>query len=336
METLHIVVAGAGGNTGSHLLPHLARMSEVTRLTLVDPDTYMAENLHAQNVDSLNLGQPKVVAQAGRVRQINPSLEVTAIRGLIEDIPRGLLQCDLIVSSVDNRAARQRINELAFRLNTPWVDCGILGSQNLARVNAYMPAQDAPCLECLWGEEDYAQIEQEYLCGAEGSAYPTMASSALGALAASLTALEVAKILSGDLADSVVSKQILVDAQHHVMRVSDSRRNPACRFDHCSWVIEPWNYRVSTTTIGATLNTIGSISIEGHRFVQELVCPSCGLQMKTLRLNRPFSRCPKCDRRMVSPGFGSRPPGLRVGRRVSQPHPCTDRTRHRRCHQRQW
>ena len=305
-ESAHIVVAGAGGNTGSHLLPHLARLPRVTRLTLVDPDIYTAEDLRAQNVESPGVGLPKVVAQASRVRQINPSLDVTAIRGLIEDVPRGLLQCDLMVSAVDNRAARQRMNELAFRLKTPLVDCGVLGSQNLARVNAYIPGQDAaPCLECLWGQDDYAQIEQEYLCGVVGSAYPTMASSALGALAASLTALEIAKLLCGDLADSVASRQVLVDAQHHVMRVSDVRRNPACRFDHRCWVIEPWNCRAGTTTVGAALNAIGGIAVEGHRFVQELVCPDCGLQMKTLRLNRPLMRCPECGRRMVSTGFSS-------------------------------
>ena len=32
MGALHFVVAGAGGNIGSHLLPHLARMPEVSRL----------------------------------------------------------------------------------------------------------------------------------------------------------------------------------------------------------------------------------------------------------------------------------------------------------------
>ena len=49
-ESAHIVVAGAGGNTGSHLLPHLARLPRVTRLTLVDPDIYTAEDLRAMGL----------------------------------------------------------------------------------------------------------------------------------------------------------------------------------------------------------------------------------------------------------------------------------------------
>jgi len=306
MENRHIVVAGAGGNTGSHLLPHLARMSGDARLTLVDPDNYDPANLTVQNIDSLDIGQPKVLAQAGKLRRINPSLDVAVLQERIEDVPRGLLRCDLIVSCLDNKAARQHVNEIAWRLDTPWIDCGILGSQNLARVNAYVPSQDAPCLECPWSHEDYALVEQEYLCGAGSEiAYPTMASSALGALAASLMAIEIAKLFSGDLTASVVAKQVVMDAQHHCSRVTASRRNPDCLFDHRIFVIEPWDCRPDTTTVEAALSALGSLQVEGHRFVCALVCPGCGRLEKSLRLNRPLARCSPCNRRMVSPDFGS-------------------------------
>jgi molybdopterin/thiamine biosynthesis adenylyltransferase len=304
MKTRHIVVAGAG-NTGSHLLPHLARMPRVARLTLVDPDVYNVENLQTQNIDRRDVGQPKVVAQADKLRQINPGLQVDALRERIEDVPRGRLRCDLIVSCLDSRAARQWVNEIACRLNTPWIDCGILGSQNLVRVNAYVPALDAPCLECAWSDEEYRLVEQEYLCGAGGKAYPTMASSALGALAASLMAIEIAKLLDDGLSDSIAGSQILVDAEHRSMRVTAGRRNPACRFDHRAWKIERWNCEPDATTVGAALDALGGFAVEGHRFVHALACPGCGLRSDVLRLNRPLARCPECNRRMVSPDFSS-------------------------------
>jgi molybdopterin/thiamine biosynthesis adenylyltransferase len=306
METRSIVVAGAGGNTGSHLLPHLARMSGVTRLTLVDPDIYEAANLEVQNIDSQDIGQPKVVAQAARLRRINPNLDMAVLQERIEDVPRGLLRCDLLVSCLDSRAARQHINEIAWRLNTPLIDCGILGSQNLARVNTYAPSYDAPCLECPWGYDDYSLIEQEYLCGAgRGAAYATMASAALGALAASLMALEIVRLLSGDLTEPAAARQVLVDAQNHTMQISASRRNPWCRFDHRSWMIEPWRCRPDQTTISAALREFGSLRVEGHWFSFELACPGCGRRVQSLRLNRPLARCPVCNRRMASSGFGS-------------------------------
>ena len=59
MEARSIVVAGAGGNTGSHLLPHLARMSGMGRLTLVDPEFYEAGNVAVQNIESLTWEAPR-------------------------------------------------------------------------------------------------------------------------------------------------------------------------------------------------------------------------------------------------------------------------------------
>ena len=128
----HLVIAGAGGNTGSHLLPHLARMPEISRLTLADPEYYESANLAVQCIDSVDVDRPKVTTQAEKLRRIRPGLgdtglQVVAMQQRIEDVPRGLLNCDLIVSCLDSKAARQHVNEIAWRLKKPWIDCGILG-----------------------------------------------------------------------------------------------------------------------------------------------------------------------------------------------------------------
>ncbi len=311
MGSHRVVVAGAGGSTGSHLLPHLARMSSISCLTLIDPEFYEPANLAVQSIDRIDVDRPKVAAQAERLRRIRlnigeAGLEVVALQQRIEDVPRGLLNCDLIVSCLDSKAARQSVNEIAWRLSTPWIDCGVLGSQNLVRVNAYAPSQDAACLECSWGHDEYSVLEQEYLCGAGGGpAFPTMASSALGALAASLMAIEAAKILGGKRTESIVGRQLILDAEHHTIQVTSGRRNPWCRFDHLSWEIEPWDCDPEATTLAMALSTLGSLRVEGQRFACELTCPGCGHCEKSLRLNRPLARCSACDRRMVSTGFGS-------------------------------
>jgi molybdopterin/thiamine biosynthesis adenylyltransferase len=306
MKKKTLVVAGAGGNTGSHLLPHLVRMSQVERLILVDPDVYEESNVAVQNIDSQDIGKPKVAAQADKLRKIDPNLDVTALQERIEDVPRGLLRCDLLVSCLDSRVARQHVNEIAWRLHSPWIDCGVLGSQNLARVNLYSTEPDAPCLECAWGPDDYSLLEQQYLCAAgSGTAFPTMASSALGALAASMMALEITRILSGEMTEPLAAKQVLFDAQNHIVRTSTSRRNPSCRFDHRAWDLQLWRCKPESTTVGTALNALGSLRIEGHRFVQDLICPSCHHQEHSLRLNRPLARCSVCGRRMASSSFGS-------------------------------
>jgi len=304
-KTLHIVVAGAGGNTGSHLLPHLARMASIEKLTLVDPDTYEPANLVVQNIQTDDIGRAKVEAQAHKLRRINPALEVIALRQRVEDVPRGLLDSDLMLSCLDSKAARQHLNEIAWRLNIPWIDCGVLGSQNLVRVNACVPSQDSPCLECGWGHDEYATLEQEYLCGAGVATFPTMASSALGSLAGSLMAIEVAKFLRDESTSPLAGRQLVLDAEHHILQVTALRRNPWCRFDHRGWMITPWNCRPEATTLSQALDELGSLRVEGHRFVTELLCPGCSHRLEGLRLNRPLARCPQCNRRMVTAGFGA-------------------------------
>jgi molybdopterin/thiamine biosynthesis adenylyltransferase len=301
-----IVVAGAGGAIGSHLVPHLARTPGLRRLTLVDFDRYDETNLWTQDIEASDFGQPKVRVQAAKVRRINPALTVETFAERLEDFPRGLLRATLLVSCLDSRAARQHVNEIAYRLSMPWIDCGVLGSENLARVNAYVPERDAPCLECSWSGEDYALLEQEYLCGGgNGAARPTRASSALAALAASLVAIEIAKLLAGDRANSVVGRQVVVNAQHHSLTVTAARRNPACLFDHQSWLIEPRRCRLASALVGETLDALGGLQVDGHKFVSALVCPACSHRQDSFRLNRPLARCPACARRMVDPGFGS-------------------------------
>ncbi len=307
----HIVVAGAG-NTGSHLLPHLARMSGIGRITIVDPDVYASQNASNQNIDwEEDLGRAKAVVQAEKLRRTRAcvggsALEVKAFKERIEDVPLGLLDSDLIVSCLDSLIARQHASETAWRLNVPFIDCGVQGSLRLARVNAYLPAADSPCLECAWGPDDYAALEQEYPCGAVGgAAYPTIASSALGALAASLAAIEIAKLLSGDHAHAIVGRQVLVDAEHHTLDVTTYRQNPSCRFDHRPWQAEPWICPPAETSLGAALGAAGSLKVEGHLFSAGLICPSCDHCVPSLRLNRPQARCPICSRRLITPGFGS-------------------------------
>lgn len=304
----HIVLAGAG-NTGSHLAPHLARMAEVGRLTLVDPDTYASANLAVQDIEAGDIGQPKATALRARLLRIQPDLEVIAREERIEDVPRGLLCCDLFVSCLDSRRARQHVNEIAWRLNRPWLDCGVLGSQELARVSGYVPATTAPCLECSWSTGpggDYELLEQEYACSSRvPSGFPSMATSGLGSLAASLLAMEIQRWLRDGGPLALASRQLVFDARHSKTHLTQLRRNPWCRFDHRSWIIEPWPRNPEAITVADALTGLGSVCVEGHHFVTEVVCPACGHRDAAPRLNRPLARCEFCHRRMAPAGFGS-------------------------------
>ena len=66
-----VAIVGAGGNIGSHLVPHIARMQDVERIVLVDPDAYDESNLAGQEIDAGDVGRPKVEVQGDRARRID-------------------------------------------------------------------------------------------------------------------------------------------------------------------------------------------------------------------------------------------------------------------------
>ena len=163
MNSRHVVVVGVG-NIGSHLVPHLGRMTGLAGVTLVDRDRYDESNLAGQDITRGDVGRPKVRVQAARLRRINPSLAVRAVAAGVEELPLGLLRADALLGCVDSRAARQTLNEATRRLGVAWIDAGVQGTGWLARVSVYPPDARAACLECGWDQRDYDLLEQAYPC----------------------------------------------------------------------------------------------------------------------------------------------------------------------------
>jgi molybdopterin/thiamine biosynthesis adenylyltransferase len=317
-----ILVAGAGGNIGSHLTQILARMEEVGRVVLCDRDVYELRNARNQNIRLRDLGKPKVQIQARRMVEIRPDLQVEAIHAPLENLPLGLWRVDLILACLDSRAARQTVNERAGRLAVPWIDSGVLGSEWLARVNVYVPAGDAPCLECAWSNETYQQLERQYPCGAASTAAPNGASSELGALAAAMLALECRKMLAGDRDCAAIGRQVTFHARWHQFSVTSFRRNPTCRFDHAAWHIQPLRCHTRKTRVEDLLAMAETVRVPGQRFVRRLVCTACGHEKRLFHLaaslGKRLQRCGRCRQTMMAPGFDiveSLSPALPAGAR---------------------
>ena len=57
--------------------------------------------------------------------------------------------------------------------------------------------------------------------------------------------------------------------------------------------------------IREALGVLGTLQVDGHHFVSELVCSGCGRREKALRLTRPVARCSRCNLRLASTGFGA-------------------------------
>jgi len=309
-----VTIVGAGGNIGSHLVPHIARLAGVSQVTLIDPDIYTEANIPSQDIDRRDVGKRKVVIQAKRLNRITGDIEVTVIAEPVESVPLGRLHADVIVACLDSRRARQAVNQSAWRLGIPWVDAAVEAGGLLARINSYIPHSEAPCLECAWGEADYALVEQSYPCQAESSVPATNAPSYLGALAASLQAIEIDKLLHGMVDRSLVGSQLFVDASAHQQYRTVFRRNPRCLFDHQVWEIERLETPPGRLTVKSALELGGNsgegasqLRVDGDAFVWQLSCTHCGKCHPALRLARRLGpehqACRECGAAMVAHGF---------------------------------
>ena len=312
-----VVIVGAGGTIGSHLAPHIGRMARVGVVTLIDHDRYEARNMNSQEIEARDVGKRKVDVQGRRIRRINRQMAIRTIAKRVEDVPLGVLRGDIILACLDSRKARMTVNEAAWRLGVPWSAAGIGGDDWIARVNAYLPDEGSPCMECTWNNEDYAAIEQSYPCdgGADRTA-PTNAPSHLGAMAAAIQAAECEKMLADSGGVTLVSRQLVVEMRNQGQIISRETRNPNCRFDHRILDIRPVKIASTRVSVGELLQTLRSsggggeraIELPGHTFVKSLVCRVCQRESsRRLRIARRLtdreSRCSACGGRMIARGF---------------------------------
>ncbi|MCZ6696342.1 MAG: ThiF family adenylyltransferase [Acidobacteria bacterium] len=313
-----VVIIGAGGQIGSNLVPHIGKMTEVGRVTLIDQDVYSSLNLAAQMIDPGDIGHPKATAQARKLRRMRPDLRVVPIVAPVEFVPLGLLRADVILSCLDSRRARQEVNRIALRLGVPMIDAGVNGAWLLARVSGYVPGAKHACLECAWSDRDYETLEQVYSCvGERIPVAPTRSISSLGALAASLQAIECHKILAGSPGVVAFDREILIDAAHHILYRTAMAPNPNCRLgNHAAWRIEPLQRSPDRVSLGQALAlgpsgkgrwNGGGLRVEASPFIRRLVCSHCGHQRSLLRHRASLAaggpRCRKCGAGMAAPGF---------------------------------
>jgi hypothetical protein len=190
----------------------------------------------------------------------------------------------------------------------------------LARIEAFVPSSAGPCLECGWSDEDYALQDQRYACQPDENAPPpTNAPSSLGALSASLQAIDCHKLLAGQVDKAVVGEQVIIDAASHNHYRTRKTRNPLCRFDHEVWAIGHTKDDPSNVMVGDALNhgvphtardDSATLSVEGKAFVTATTCTACGHRREVLRLQgrlRASDRtCGRCGGEMVSVGFDMR------------------------------
>jgi hypothetical protein len=305
-----VTVVGAGGVIGSRAVRLLARMPEVGRLTVVDPDRYEERNIGTHDIDRDAIGEWKVDVLARQIGAIDPTIEVIPHARRIEDLPLTVASADVLVSCPDSRRARQVVNQVAWRLGIPWADAGVDGGSALARVSVRVPSPTAACLECAWSPEDYAALASEYACAGRADGVRTGSPAWLGALAGALLVSECGRLLGArSPSTDPDSRQWVIDAGTRMAVMTHYRRSPSCLFDHRMWEIrtlarEPGELLL-IDAFDLPAGSCRELAIEGHAFVRRLRCTECGQEREALvlsgRLLPGQDRCDECNDGVMEP-----------------------------------
>lgn len=204
-----IVGCGALGNASSNLLVRAG----AGFLRLIDADVVEPSNLQRQALFAeSDIGKPKADALAGRLREINSSCAIEAVKAVCSPKTAASLLsgADIIVDATDNARARDALNAFAVASRRPFAFAAAIRCEGMAAL--FVPG--GPCYRCL-----FPALPDDESCSAEG-----VLNAAVTA-AASWQVAEVLSYLSGRWKET---RLISFDMAADRFDILNVKKNPAC------------------------------------------------------------------------------------------------------------
>lgn len=147
IATSKVFVIGAGG-IGCELLKNLA-LTGFKNITVVDLDTIDISNLNRQFLfRKEHVGKSKAEVASAAVKQIAPDVDITFFHDSIMNEKYGVdffRQFSLVLSALDNRAARSHVNRLSLVAGVPLIESGSAGY--LGQVGVILKGR-TECYDC--------------------------------------------------------------------------------------------------------------------------------------------------------------------------------------------
>ena len=213
-----VLVIGAGG-LGSPAALYLAA-GGVGRLTLVDDDTVDLTNLQRQVMHTTaRVGQPKVESGREALHQINPEVEVVALRERADAARlRELVRdSDVVLDCSDNFVTRHAVNRACVAAGVPLVaGAAIRFDGQISVFDVRDPA--SPCYACLFPEDGKFE---EVACSTMG------VFAALVGIIGAMQAAEALKLLAQS-GRSLAGRLQMLDARAMEWTEIGVARNPCC------------------------------------------------------------------------------------------------------------
>ena len=127
---------------------NLARAS-IGKIYIIDRDFVELNNLQRQMLfDENNIGTPKAVEAAEKVKAINSGIDVyPVIKDVnytnVEDLLKGV---DIVIDGTDNIQTIMRINDVCIKYKIPWIYAGAIETSGM---NMNIIPEKA-CIRCLY------------------------------------------------------------------------------------------------------------------------------------------------------------------------------------------
>jgi molybdopterin/thiamine biosynthesis adenylyltransferase len=213
-----VLVIGAGG-LGSPAALYLASAG-VGRITLVDDDVVDLTNLQRQVMHTTaRVGQPKADSGRDALLQINPGIEVLALRERVGEQRLGELVAgaSVVLDCSDNFATRHAVNRACFAHGVPLVSGAVIRFDG--QISVYDPRSAAsPCYSCLFPQD---QNFEDVACSTMGVFAP------LVGVVGAMQAAEALKLIMG-VGTSLAGRLLLLDGRAMDWTSIQVGRNPQC------------------------------------------------------------------------------------------------------------
>jgi molybdopterin/thiamine biosynthesis adenylyltransferase len=214
----HALIIGAGG-LGSPVALYLASAG-VGRITLVDDDVVDLTNLQRQILHTTaRVGQPKAASGQQTLAEINPDVEVMALR---ERADEGRLQAlvasaSVVLDCTDNFRTRHAINQACVNARVPLVSGAAIRMDGQVAVFDTRSG-DSACYACLFPPD---QVFEEVQCSTMGVFAP------LVGIIGTVQAAEALKLLMG-VGESLANRLLMLDARSMEWTSIRTAKNADC------------------------------------------------------------------------------------------------------------
>lgn len=213
----NVLIIGAGG-LGSPAAIYLAAAG-VGNIVIYDNDVVDLSNLQRQIAHhTADIGADKVISTRQTLNQLNPDIQVRAVKQRLEgeQLELEVSQADVVLDCSDNFSTRFAINNACVKQQTPLVSGAAIRFEG--QVTVFTPGQnDSPCYNCLYSSDG----EELQNCATNGVIAPVTG------VVGSVQALEAMKLIM-NIGETLTGRLLLLDGLTMEWNTMKLRKNPNC------------------------------------------------------------------------------------------------------------